>query len=104
MSYNRYSKFTLNGKIQIVPSITIYEKSTDYVEVYHHSQNRLDNLSYKYYGDANYDWLIMMANPEYGSMEFDIPDGAIIRIPYPLSTTLELYEKAVDRYNALYKS
>lgn len=46
----------------------------------------------------------MMANPEYGSMEFDIPDGAIIRIPYPLSTTLELYEKAVDRYNALYKS
>ena len=54
------------------------------------------------YGDASYDWLIMMANPQYGSMEFDIPNGTILRIPYPLNITLELYNKAVEHYNELY--
>ena len=103
MSYNRYNKFLINGRYDIVPSVPIPEKSTDYMEVYDQNKTRLDILSYKYYGDANYDWLIMMANPQYGSMEFNIPDGTLLRIPYPLNVTLELYNKAVDRYNELYK-
>lgn len=103
MSYNRYNRFLINGSYDIVPSVEIYKKPSDYTEVYEAGKTRLDLLSYKYYGDANYDWLIMMANPEYGSMEFNIPDGAIIRIPFPLNTTIELYNKAIDRYNTLYK-
>ena len=103
MSANRYEKFLINGTYDIVPSIEIYKKPTDYTEVYKAGVTRLDLLSYKYYNDANYDWLILMANPQYGSMEFNIPDGSILRIPFPLQQTLDLYNKAIERHNALYK-
>ena len=103
MSYNRYSNFLKNGTYTTVPSVTITKKATDYTEIYDHNKTRLDILSYKYYGDAGYDWLIMMANPEYGSLEFEIPDGSVLRIPYPLNTTLDLYNKAIQQYNTLYK-
>lgn len=103
MSYNRYNRFLVNGKYNIIPSVKIYNKSTDYMEIYNKDKSRLDLISYKYYGDPNYDWLIMMANPEYGSMEYNIPDGAILRIPFPLNTTIDNYNSAIDRYNTLYK-
>ena len=103
MSYNRYSRFLINGKYEMVPSVPIYGKSTDYMEIYKAGATRLDLLSSKYYGDPNYDWLIMMANPEYGSMEYDIPDGAILRIPFPLNLTIDAYNRAIDSYNKLYK-
>lgn len=103
MSYNRYNRFLINGKYEMVPSVPIYSKSTDYMEIYKAGVTRLDLLSNKYYGDPNYDWLIMMANPEYGSMEFNIPDGAILRIPFPLNLTIDAYNRAIDSYNNLYK-
>jgi len=103
MSYDRYSKVRLNGKIGIVPHIEIPKIDSDYYEVYERGKTRLDNLSYKYYKDTNYDWLIMLANPEYGSMEFNIPDGAQIRIPYPLQGVIQYYNNAIDNYNRLYK-
>lgn len=59
---------------------------------------KMDTLSYKYYGDANYGWLIMQANPQYGSMEFSIPDGVPLRIPYPLSTAKTRYEEGIQKY------
>jgi hypothetical protein len=37
----------------------------------------------------------MMANPQFGSMEFDIPDNVLFRIPYPLTTALIRYEDSV---------
>lgn len=103
MSYDRYSKVRMNGKIGIIPYIEIPKTSSDYYEVYKRGQTRLDNLSYEYYQDCNYDWLIMLANPEYGSMEFNIPDGSQIRIPYPLKNILQYYSNAIDNYNRLYK-
>ena len=101
MSYNRYSRFYKDGTYSIVPNIKITKKSSDYLVEYNSSSNRLDMISNTYYGDPNYDWLIMMANPEYGSMEFDIPDGTILRVPYPLKETIDTYNKAVDVYNTL---
>ena len=59
---------------------------------------RMDTLSYKYYNDANYGWLIMMANPSYGSLEYSIPDGVVLRIPYPLNTAINRYENAINNY------
>jgi len=102
-TYDRYSKFRGNGTIKIVPNIEIPKLSSDYYEVYNRGKSRLDNISYEYYKDPNYDWLIMMANPEYGSMEFEIPDGSQLRIPYPLDTILQAYNLLVDNYNRLYK-
>ena len=101
--YDRYSEFRVDGKIEIVPSITLKKNSTDYFETYHNGQSRLDLISYKYYGDPSYDWLIMMANPEYGSMEFEIPDNTILRIPFPLNIAIEDYKNKIKRYNTLYK-
>ncbi len=103
MSFDRYSKVRRDGKIGIVPHIDIPVSDGDYYEVYRRGFTRLDVLSFNYYGDANYDWLIMLANPEYGSMEFGITDGAQIRIPYPLSNALQYYNNAIDNYNMLYK-
>lgn len=102
MSYDRYSRFRVNGTIKIIPGITIDPKSTDYFETYTLGLSRLDIISSEYYGDPNYDWLIMLANPEYGSLEYNIPDGSVLRIPYPLSTTLENYNNKIDLYETLY--
>lgn len=85
-----------------VPYIEIPIKNTDYYTYYQAGKTRLDNLSYQYYGDANYDWLILQANPEVGSMEFKIPDGTRLRIPYPLDTTIARYNADVDLYEELY--
>lgn len=102
MSYDRYKQFRVNGQIQIIPGLTIDPKDTDYFETYILGQSRLDVISNDYYGDANYDWLIMMANPQYGSLEYKIPDGAVLRIPYPLSVTLENYNNKILQHKTLY--
>lgn len=102
MTYDRYSQFRGDGYIDIVPFGKIPEKSSDSFEVYKKNETRLDIISYNYYNDANYGWLILQANPQYGSMEHEIPDGATLRIPYPLAETLSDYRKSIDTYNKLY--
>lgn len=96
--YDRYSKFKDDGKNQIIPFIKIESSSTDITVIFQKDSMRMDTLSYKYYGDANYGWLIMLANPKFGSLEYSIPDNAVLRIPYPLSTAISRYENAVDKY------
>ena len=102
MSYDRYSRFRTDGDVSIPPFVKITPKNTDYFETYKRGFTRLDLLSYDYYGDPNYDWLILMANPNLGALEFEIPDGAQVRIPYPLSTTLEGYNSEIERQMVLY--
>lgn len=101
MSYDRYKLFRSNGKISIVPFGEIHKRDTDCYEVYEKGKTRLDILSYDYYKDSNYGWLIMQANPEYGSMEFEIPDKSILRIPFPLSEAIADYENSIREYNNL---
>lgn len=102
MSYDRYKRFRVNGKVNIPPFIKIVPKVTDAFETYIRGVTRLDNISYDYYGDAGYDWLILMANPELPALEYMIPNGTVLRIPYPLDLTLENFEKQIDRQEALY--
>lgn len=102
-TYDRYKKVRSEGSFKIMPFIKLSKKSSDYYENYNPNLNRLDLLSSKYYGNPNYDWLIMLANPEYGSMEFNIPLNAEIRIPYPLETTLIEYESRIKKYFEYYK-
>lgn len=98
MAYDRYGKYRVNGDTLFPPFIPIPVKDTDYYEVYEKGKTRLDILSYNYYKDADYSWLIMQANPQYGSLEFQIPDNAQIRIPYPLNITLAKLENDIDKY------
>ena len=102
-SYDRYSQFRQDGSISIVPFGTIPPKDTDFFEVYVKGETRLDILSYHYYNDSNYGWLILQANPQYGSIEFEIPDGAKLRIPYPLSQSIQDYRASIEEYKRLYK-
>lgn len=98
MAYDRYSRFRENGEIKIIPKITLPVKTSDKYVQYERGKTRLDVLSYQYYNDANYGWLIMLANPQYSSLEFLIPDKAQLRIPYPLDNSLRQYESQIDLY------
>lgn len=96
--YDRYKQFRKNGRIMKIPSIEIESASTDLYITFNKNRMRLDNLSYKYYGDSNYGWLILMANPNVGSLEFDIHDKTTLRIPYPIDDALLRYENKVNEY------
>ena len=100
--YDRYKKFRRDGKILHVPFIEIPVRSTDYYTYYKAGETRLDLLSYQYYGDPSYGWLIMAANPEYGSLEFKIPDGVRLRVPFPLDSVISQYNADIDTYEELY--
>lgn len=102
MAFSRYKKFVENGNHKIVPFIKIKQRPTDFYVIYDRSKMRMDTLSYKYYKDPNYGWLIMQANPSYGSLEFNILDGKQLRIPYPLNDVLKQYEDDIDAYEKLY--
>ena len=101
-NYRRYTKFTREGKSLIVPFIPITNRNTDYFEEYEIGVTRFDLLSNKYYSTPDYAWVILQANPQYGSLEFLIPDGAEIRIPYPLDIVLEGYDADIREYNKIY--
>ena len=40
----------------------------------------------------------MLANPQYGGLEFDIPEGAVLTIPFPLMQSLQDYQNKIDKY------
>lgn len=102
--FDRYAKFRIDNGIEMVPFVSIPLQSEDQYIEYRKGQTRMDLLSSEYYGDPNYGWLIMQANPEYGSMEFEIPDLSVIRIPFPLDSALSAYKMGIDKYKKYYKS
>ena len=99
MSLSRYKKFIKNGAIELVPFISIPKRNSDYYIRYKQDKMRMDILSSDYYNDPNYGWLILQANPEYGSLEYNIPDKSELRIPYPLDISLSDYRKSIENYN-----
>lgn len=100
--FNRYEFFVKNGDYKIVPSIEIPLKSTDKFVSYKKNIDRFDKFSQVYYDSPFFGWLISLANPNISDIEFEIPDGEIIRIPYPLITTLQEYKKSVNLYTKYY--
>ena len=101
-SFDRYSQFRKDGEIELVPFGEIPVKDSDFYEVYKKNGQRLDQISYKYYGSPDYAWLIMQANPQYGSIEFRIPDSVTLRIPYPLASSLQAYQESINEHKKLY--
>lgn len=96
--YDRYQSFRIDGKILKIPSIKIDTANTDLYIVFDKEKMRMDTLSYRYYGVPNYGWLLLMANPQYGGLEFNIPDRVYFRIPYPLQSAIQRYETKVQDY------
>jgi hypothetical protein len=102
MAYNRYSDFEVNGVIKLPPFIKLPSKSSDKEDTYIRGTTRFDILSNKYYKDSNYGWLILLANPSLGSLEFNILDNSTIVIPFPLETSLNDYSSEVEKYIKYY--
>ena len=96
--YNRYNNFVLDGQCIKIPPVKIPYSSTDIILTFDKSKMRFDMLSYKYYGDPNYGWLILQANQSLGSLEFAIPNKSRIIIPYPLNDALQRYEDELKTY------
>lgn len=98
-NYNRYSKFMLNGQVYSrVPFVEIPVNATDLFIRYDKSKMRLDSLSYKYFGDPNFGWLILQSNPEYGPYEFLFEDQILLRIPYPFDSAINRYESSANKW------
>lgn len=100
--FDRYSNFRFNSKMRPVPGLKIPEQGSDKLVIYKLGETRLDKLSNSYYNSPYYGWLIMLANPQYGGLEFMIPDQSPIRIPFPFESAINRYTTAVNRYNSLY--
>ena len=95
MPYKDYDRYEIlknsDGTIDQMPFIDLPVSSSDKYEFWNTEYNRLDKMSQKYYSNPFYDFLILYANNIYVN-EFDIPDGALIRIPFPLSKAKADYE------------
>lgn len=96
--FNRYNGFVINGQQTVVPYVSLPAKATDKKFIYKNSQSRMDKISQQFYGTPYFGWLIMQANPQYGGLEWEIPDGTILTIPFPLLTSLQDYKSALDTY------
>jgi hypothetical protein len=90
--FDRYSYVRTNGQLEQLPFIEFPEHPSDkYIQFIEGSKRtRFDILSEKYYANPTLGFLILMANPEYLS-EHDIPDGKVIRIPFPKDRVLQIY-------------
>lgn len=98
-TYSRYKSFIgKDGTVKAVPFIPIPESNSDKYTYWRQGISRMDLLSYRYYQDAGYGWLILQANPHLPSIEYLIDDNEKIRIPYPLETVLNQYENDIKIY------
>lgn len=99
IDYKRYELLKTDaGTYKQMPFVKIPNSNSDKYVEWRLGDSRYDKLSNKYYGSPFFDFLLVYANPEYLS-EFDIDDGTIIRIPFPLSNTLTIYENILKQNN-----
>jgi hypothetical protein len=100
--FDRYDSFRYNGSMKPIPGLFIKSQNGDKSVLYKLGESRLDKLSNLYYNSPYYGWLIMAANPEFGGLEFNIPDQTVITVPFPLQSGLERYNSEVNKYKSLY--
>jgi len=103
MPYQDYDRYQIlkntNGTTDQMPFVNLPINPSDKFEYWNTEFSRLDKISQKYYGNPFYDFLILYANRIYLT-EFDIPDGALIRIPFPLTKAKADYEAALIAFKS----
>lgn len=101
MPYTDYKRYELLKKddstYENMPFVNLPQNPSDKFEYWNTDYSRMDKLSLKYYGNPFYDFLILYGNKIYLN-EFDIPDGALIRIPFPFDKVKADYEAALTAF------
>jgi hypothetical protein len=100
--FDRYQYFISDGKFRIVPGLELPVKGTDKYVHFKKGKDRLDKMSQEFYGTPTFGWIILLANPLAGSLEFNIPDNYFLRVPFPLISSLQDYKRGVELYNLYY--
>ena len=99
--FDRYEEFKKNGSIKPIPGMTLPITSSDKKVIYKQGKTRLDKLSQEYYGTPYFSWLILLCNPQFGGLEFDIPNNEVIVVPFPLNDALNRYVQAIKVHKKL---
>lgn len=94
--FDRYYYAKVDGNLNQLPFVEFPENSSDKYIKYIEGSNktRFDVLAQKYYDNPTMGFFILMANPEYMS-EHDIPDGTVIRIPFPKERVIQVYDQTI---------
>jgi hypothetical protein len=100
--FNRYVNFLINGTQTTVPFVKLPVKSSDKKYFYKVGVSRLDKISQEVYGSPFFGWVIMIANPQFGGLEWNIPDGALLNVPFPLVASIQDYEAQLNNYFLYY--
>jgi hypothetical protein len=97
MAFSFYSLLKNNDSLKNMPAVEISHRASDKSVAYNKTKNRLDNIAGKIYEDESMWRLILWANEEY-FMEYDIPDNAVIRVPFPFNDVIqEVNSKIVSK-------
>lgn len=90
--FDNRDSFRLNGEsfATRVPFLGFSQAPSDITIIYLIERDRLDRLSLRYYGQPDLGWVILQANPQY-TLEGEIPDGGVLRIPLPLDRLIAEY-------------
>lgn len=99
---DRYAQFKVNAGMKPIPGIKIPFYREDKKMIYKQGTTRLDILSNMYYNNPYSGWLIMLANPEFGGLEFNIPDMSMLRIPFPFDSAMSRYLTEIENHKMLY--
>jgi hypothetical protein len=99
---DRYLPFREDGKIKPIPGLKLPDADTDLSYVYKQGATRLDKLSNMFYNNPWGGWLILAANPQFGGLEFNIPDMTLIKVPYPYENAVQRYSEQINKYKQLY--
>ena len=100
--FDRYNNFRVNAEMKPIPGLQIPVSDSDKYVLYKLGETRLDKMSNLYYNSPYYNWLILLANPEFGGLEFLIPDRTIIRVPFSFESAINRYLASVYTYKSYY--
>jgi hypothetical protein len=96
--FNRYLGFLINGEQTVIPFVRIPGKPSDKAYFYRKNVTRLDKISQEFYGSPYFGWLILHANPQYGGLEWGIPDNSLLTVPFPLLASVQDYESQLKNH------
>lgn len=93
--------YSLFDSGEMIPQISISVRSSDKYENFKEFNTTYDMLSYKYYGNSLNSRIISMANPQFNNELEEIPDGIVIRIPFPFDAVKQEIISKVNLYKKL---